>query len=62
MEDGSGTPGLHQFHKHEIYGVAGELFTSSESMVMVMSSPTIPGAPFTPKSLRLMVVPADAPM
>ena len=30
-------------------------------MVMVMSSPTIPGAPFTPKSWRLIFVEADAP-
>src|SRR5215831_17623874 len=35
---------------------------SSVSIVMVISSPTTPGAPFTPKSLRLTLVEADAPM
>ena len=43
------------------YCGAGELLTSSVSIVMDMSSPTMAGAPFTPKSLRLIVVLADAP-
>src|SRR5580765_2085771 len=53
---------LRHFQLSEIYWAPGELFTSSVSMVMVISSLTIPAAPFTPKSLRLMVVLADAPM
>src|ERR1700675_3352933 len=44
------------------YWGAGELLISSVSMVIDISSPAMAGTPFTPKSLRLIFVVADAPM
>src|SRR5271165_6335326 len=45
-----------------VYLAGAAALTSSTSMVMGTSSPTTEEAPFTPKSLRLTLVLAEAPM
>ena len=58
MEDGRPAPSCRSGR----YCVLVHCLTSSASMVMDTSSPAMAGAPFTPKSFRLIFVVADAPM